>query len=282
TFGSLLKINCLAFKAGFGQDPAVGRLSALSHSLLILLLGCVCSGWTQVQSADLQRLESEIREALEQSGIPGAGIALVRNGDVLWAGGVGLADRSSSRPVSGQTLYPLGSISKTFVGMAVVRLNQEGKLDLQEPVRKLIPEVEFQNRWENTDPVRLIHLLEHTSGIDDLRFAELFRDGRTIARSGPRRVRWQPGTFFSYSSVGSNVAAEIVERVTGLKFDDYVRTHFFDPLQMSSSSFSLEFDMQGSLATGYAADGKTPVPFQPIPFRPSGSLVSTPADMARF
>lgn len=253
-------------------------------SLIFFILGCFSLLPHQVsgQSPGLHNLETRVQEILDETGTPGAGVVLVQNGELLWAGGVGLADRETSRPVSGETIYRLGSISKTFVGLAVMRLYQEGQLDLEDPVRGLAPEIEFRNPWESTDPVRLIHLIEHTAGIDDLGFSELSQDGRTISQSGPRKVHWKPGTFFSYSSVGPNIAAYIVEKVTGQSFEEYVRTHFFDPLRMGSSGFSPDPERRPRLARGYEPDGSTATPFQPVPFRPSGSLYSTPNDFARF
>jgi CubicO group peptidase (beta-lactamase class C family) len=103
-------------------------------------------------------------------------------------------------------------------------------------VNKLVPEVSFENRWEATDPVRVVDLLEHTTGWDDIHLRESVKDAKGMTlREGldydrPSRIsRWRPGTRMAYSNSGPPVAAYIVEKITGQRFEDYVTQNFFCP-----------------------------------------------------
>src|SRR5690606_7559554 len=117
---------------------------------------------------------SEAAAILEETGIPGAGIALVRSYGIEWAGGVGLADREARLPVTADTHFRAGSISKTFVAAAIVQLYLDDELSLDQPVSELAPLVGIDNPWEATDPVTVRHLLQHTAGFDDMHFNEMY------------------------------------------------------------------------------------------------------------
>jgi len=118
--------------------------------------------------ATLEELQARIAEVLEETETPGVGLALVGRDEVLFTGGIGVADRETGEPVTADTVFRIGSIGKSFVALAALILVEEGLLDLDTPVRELAPEIEFDNPWRDTDPVRVVHLLEHTTGWDDL------------------------------------------------------------------------------------------------------------------
>ncbi len=121
----------------------------------------------------------------------------------------------SGRDATGDTLFRIGSISKMFVSLSVLMLQEQGQLALDDLVRSRIPDVAFENPWEQTDPVRIVHLLEHTTGFDDLTFRE-YAHGRLVTlKEGldyeprSRKSRWRPGTRFSYCNSGPPMAAYI-------------------------------------------------------------------------
>jgi CubicO group peptidase (beta-lactamase class C family) len=115
-------------------------------------------------------------------------------------------------------------VSKSFIALAVVRLCEEGRLSLDAPLRELAPEVAFTNPWEDTYPVRVAHLLEHTTGFDDLHLKEYaFLDGSLrealAVNPAPRTSRWSPGYYMAYSNGGYALAAYLIEKVTGERFE---------------------------------------------------------------
>src|SRR5688500_12311703 len=122
----------------------------------------------------LDEFTAAVQKVLDDTGVPGAGIALVRLDGVEWAGGIGYADRDARTPVTADTHFRAGSISKTFVASALVQMYEDGEVDLNTPVAELVPDVQIDNAWMIEEPVRLIHLLEHTAGFDDMHFNELY------------------------------------------------------------------------------------------------------------
>jgi len=118
----------------------------------------------------LEELDARLAETFKLVGAPGASIAVIENNQIVLARGYGVSDVAKQTPVTPETVFRAGSISKTFVGVAAMMLVEEGKLDLEAKFADLAPEIAFTNQWEETDPVRVMHLMEHTTGFDDIRF----------------------------------------------------------------------------------------------------------------
>ena len=236
----------------------------------------------------------ELRERIEMvlgaTKTPGMGIALYGRG-LAWVASVGIADVDLGRAATEDTLFPIGSISKMFVALSVLKLQQDGRINLQDTLRSRVPEVDFNNPWESTDPIRIVHLLEHTSGWDDNAPEEaawnpMPEPSRRVGLASyprSRTSRWRPGTCFSYTNVGPAVAAYVVEKATGERFEDYVAQTWFKPLGMSSASYFDTPEVRSRLAMGYRPDGqKVPFHFENVIMRPSGGVVASPRDMANL
>ena len=239
----------------------------------------------------LDEFKAAVQKVLDDTGVPGVGVALVRLNGVEWAGGVGYADRDARTPVTADTHFRAGSISKTFIAAALVQLSEDGDINLDNEVSTVAPEIEIDNAWELTDPVRVIHLLEHTAGFDDMHFNEIYNREHPAdmplvdaLRVNPRSrvVRWRPGTRMSYSNPGYAVAGYVLERVTGEKFEDRIAEHIFKPTGMENSSFYLTPADYPKLSKGYANRAGPPVPYSPIYLRPAGNLHTTAADLGKF
>jgi CubicO group peptidase (beta-lactamase class C family) len=240
--------------------------------------------------ASLDEFKAAAARIVEEAGLPGAGLALVRAGGLEWAGGVGVADRETRRPIDGDTLFRVGSVSKSFVAMALVQLYEEGQLDLEATVASIVPEVRIDNPWEATEPVRVRHLLEHTAGFDDMHFNEIYvldgapdrpLDEVLLRNPASRRVRWRPGTRMAYSNPGYAVAGRVLEAASGKPFDTFIREHIFTPLAMTASTFSGEMNAP-ALAQGYDARSGPPVVRRRIHLRPAGALHSSARDLGLF
>src|SRR5207244_2074959 len=154
--------------------PAVISLLAAAAMLSIPVSGKAQQKENQPQPKTLQELQQAMKEVLNKEHVPGAGVALVANGEVLWCGGIGEADMAAKRAASCDTEFRVGSISKTFVALALLKLQEEGKINLYARLRDIAPEVQFKNRWEATHPVRVVNLLEHTAGFDDMEPSEVY------------------------------------------------------------------------------------------------------------
>ncbi|MGO9269139.1 MAG: serine hydrolase domain-containing protein, partial [Terriglobia bacterium] len=204
-----------------------------------------------------------------------------------WIAGLGQADVASGRATTPETLFRIGSTSKAFASLSILKLANEGKLSLDDPVHKLVPEVWFENRWEASDPVRVVDLLEHTTGWDDMHLREYAKDAPAMGLREAldydhhsRTSRWRPGTRMSYCNSGPAVAAYIVEKITGQRFEDYVAQNFFEPIGMKTATY---FQAASAVsATLYHQDGKTPYPYWNIIYRPAGAINASANDMAAY
>src|SRR5205807_2174148 len=192
------------------------------------------------------------------------------------------------RANTADTLFRIGSTSKAFSSLSILLLKDGGKLSLQDPVHKLVPDVFFENRWEATDPIRVVNLLEHTTGWDDMHFREYAKqapdnmslhDGLDYDHHS-RISRWRPGTRMAYCNSGPPVAAYIVEKLTGQRFEDFVEQNLFRPIGMRTATYFQS--SPGTATTLYHNDGKTPYHYWNILLRPAGSINASANDMAAY
>ena len=255
---------------------------------IIIICSSLAHADAETPPQTLEELKTAIEKIRTETNIPAVGIALVNKDGPLWIAGLGEANIEQHTPADENTLFRIGSVSKMFAALAVLKLQEEGKLNLNDKIRDLVPEIQFENQWEETHPVRIAHLLEHTTGWDDIHLAE-------YAYSAPdsmstkegldyhpdsRKSRWIPGTRHAYCNAGSAVVAYIVEKISGKKYEDYIAETFFKPLDMPSTSyFQTELYKQKG-ATLYT-NGK-PENYWHIIHRAAGSINSSPKDMANF
>ncbi len=230
-------------------------------------------------------------EALRtEHGIAGVGLVIVADGKVAWAGGLGVADRTSGRPDDADTLWRVGSVTKSFTGLATLIAARDHGFDLDAPVRTLVPDAPFENAWESTDPVRVGQLLEHTAGFMDLSKREFDSTDPaplTLAQAfavdpTSRTVRWPPRRYSSYSNSGAGLAALVIERTTGQHYEDFVTTRILRPLGMRHAGFAPTTANDPRRATGYDSDGVTPMPYWHTLYRAFGGLDATVGDMGAW
>ena len=232
-------------------------------------------------------LRQQIEIILKDTHTPGATVAIVHRDGPEWVAGIGKADVASGRDATDETLFRIGSTSKAFASMSILLLADQGKLSLDDQVRKLAPEVWFENRWETTDPVRVVNLLEHTTGWDDIHLREYAKNAPEISLRDAlaydhhsRISRWPPGTRTAYCNAGPAVAAYIVEKISGQKFEDFVQQNLFAPIGMKTATYFKP--ASGNETTLYHGDGKTPYEYWNIIFRPAGSINASAQDMAAY
>jgi len=264
--------------------------------LAVATLGLFCCGAASAQDdeeeiipASVEELIAAIGETLVQHDVPAVGLALVDSSGPVWVGSLGKANVENDIDADENTLYRIGSTSKMFVALSVLKLVEEGRLSLDDKLSDLAPDVQFENEWEATNPIRIVHLLEHTTGWDNIHLPEYAHNDPTpvTLKEGldfhphSRTSRWQPGSRSSYCNAGPPVAAYIVDKVTGQDFEDYVRGNFFEPLGMSATGYRLTDDYREKGAILYAY-GNQPQDYRHLLMRPSGAINSSPTDMARF
>ena len=264
----------------------MNTVKLLSLSITITLCSFRVS---YAQSANSDTLRAQVLKILEEHRVPGAGVAMVTRDSILWMGTVGYADHARRRPITAQTLFGVGSIAKTLLAMTALIAQEQDKIHLRDPIRRMAPALAFDNRWEATDPVRLIHLLEHTSGFDE---AHLDLAVRTTSRTPLREVaqisspslvtRWEPGRYYAYNNLGAILAAHLIEEKAGAPFEELVKQAIFQPLGMSYATYHPDEVPRPYLAQGYTGTHYDTVPFPDLPQWPAGSLVASITDMSRL
>jgi CubicO group peptidase (beta-lactamase class C family) len=235
----------------------------------------------------VDELRARIGKILDREHVPGASIALVDRDGPVWIGGIGVRDVATGVPTDGDTTFRVGSLSKSIVALGAMRLVDQGKLDLDRPLREILPGV-IDNPWEAHTPVTLAQLMEHTAGLDDVRFNEIFTDDEGLPVSealalNPRSriVRWPPGTRHAYANGAYTIVARAIEVVTGEPFDVYLRREILQPLGIRDADFRRTDVLASRLATGYYQPGR-PVAFHPFAHRPSASLLISARELAKL
>ncbi|KGJ95216.1 serine hydrolase domain-containing protein [Colwellia psychrerythraea] len=235
----------------------------------------------------LSQLQQEIKNIQKSANIPALGVVLIDSGEPVWITSLGKANLAENTAVDEHSLFRIGSISKMFIGLSVLKLVEEGKLNLNDKVRDLAPEIAFENKWQATNPVLLVHLLEHTSGWGEMTLAEFAHTPtppialKEALMQYPqnRKSRWPAGTRQAYSNIGAAVASYIVEKTTGMLYEDYITTNFFLPLGMANSTYfkpTTNKVLTTTYINGEAQD------YQPIIYRSEGAMNASPAEMANL
>ena len=238
----------------------------------------------------LPDLQKAMKDVVDRDHLPGAGVALVSNGELLWCGGFGKADLASGRDITCDTEFRVGSISKTFVALALLKLQEAGKINLEARLEDVAPEIPAHNRWASTNPVRIVNLLEHTAGFDDMEPSEVYNFKEAYDFSllkvfqrfkEPQDVRWPPSTRMSYSNPGYGIAGYLIEKISAEPFDQYVRENILAPLAMTNADFRFTDANKALLATGYSAPAHS-AGFPYIYLRPAGDLKASPGELAKL
>jgi CubicO group peptidase (beta-lactamase class C family) len=266
------------------------RSLALSAAVVVMLVASSGADEAKPGAAPqtLEQLDERLAKQFKDDGIPGAAVAVVEDGALAFVKGYGLADKAKGVAVTPDTVFRAGSISKSLTGIAIMTAVQDGKLSLDSRLRDLAPEVKFANPWEQTDPVRLVHLLEHTTGWPDISLRVLTTDRkdwtlqRGVQESSPEFVcRWKPGRFAIYNNAGPAVAGLVLERASGEGFDAYMRERVLRPMGIATGDFELTPELASRLSKSYASDGSE-TPFQHIILGPSGSLDTSARELSQL
>jgi CubicO group peptidase (beta-lactamase class C family) len=192
-------------------------------------------------------LNSTIQEAIDdyckslpdimrKKRIPGCAIALIDNDGPIWIQGFGYANIKQRLQVTGDTYFNVGSVSKTITATAIMVAVQDGLLDLDEPISTYLPDFEMRSKYDDNpeDKITLRHLLQHTAGITrEIPIGDLSQFSGGLFEDGfvhPVGQQWD------YSNTGIDLAAYVLQRVSGLPFEQYLKEHLFIPLGMHHST----------------------------------------------
>ncbi len=237
-------------------------------------------------------LQPIIEKALTSEGLQGAVWSTVDADGTVSIGAGGTRNALTKARMRPDDRVHVGSVAKTLLAVGVLRLVSQGRLSLSTQVSTLLADVKFDNEWDATDPVRLRHLLDHTSGLDDARLSQVFSLKATpdtpladsFTRSASRlRVRSRPGAHSSYSNSGYTLLGRVIEAVTHERYETYLNAKLLQPLGMHDSTFSYVTQIGPTadprLAMGHFENGAAQAAI-PLYLRPAGQFTTTAADMA--
>jgi len=234
-------------------------------------------------------LDDLIPDLISLHDIPGASIALIKNGDVVWSKGYGYQDLEEDEPVNADTLFRAESITKSITAWGVMNLVEKGYIGLDDPLDKHLTSWQLPETEYSEEAVAIRQLLSHSSGITggtDYELPGTERPPLEEVLAGEHsldqaKLVREPSSSFEYSNQGFIILELLVEDVTGKSYDDYIEELILDPLAMSNTTYNHGEEVQARLATSYYLNGE-PVPMHVYPFKTPGGLISTAADLARF
>jgi CubicO group peptidase (beta-lactamase class C family) len=241
----------------------------------------------------IERLGPFLEKVVREDKVPGLAIGVVAEGKVVYSRGIGtMRVGDATRPVTTQTLFHMASITKPFVATAVMQLQEQGKVDLDDPITKYLPYFRLDDPRYRSITVR--QMLTHSSGMPDVadyRWDQPeYDDGaleRYVRSLTDKKLRWQPGSKFAYSNMAYEVLGDLVTKVSGKSFEDYVEANILKPVGMKSSTLLVKKADPAKLAAGHtrANDGAVK-PIAHYPYNrahtPSSNLHSNVDDMARW
>ena len=241
----------------------------------------------------LGQIDACMTTEMEEQGIPGAALALVVDGELVYERGYGVKHHEQGEAVDSETLFHIGSVQKMMTAAAVMTQVEQGRVDLDEPVTKLIPELRFTG-WPRAENINVVHLLTHTAAIPDIispdcAAEETLSDG--VYDLADTRLYAPPGTFWNYSNPGYSLAGLVAERASGMPYQQLVEEQVWEPAGMMSTTLShTEAIVYGNYTFGHEMDPDTEelVVSAPDSYgcawgKPAGTnTFSTAGDLARW
>src|ERR1051326_167041 len=266
--------------------------------LVALVLGVLAPSYGQTTSSpvsDLTRLRKElepkINDEISKGHVPGFAIGVVKNGNLIYAKGFGVARLGTNTPVTTKSLFHMASVTKTFVATAIMQLVEQGKIDLDAPLTKYLPY--FKMNDERYRQIKIRQMLSHTSGIPDVTdyhwdkpeydAGALERFVRSVAN---QKLVFNPGEKFAYSNAAYEILGDVSAKVSGESFEDYVQHHILTPLGMKDSTLLVREANQQLLTTPHVEESGKVVVSKIFPYNrahsPSSTLYSSIEDMSRW
>jgi CubicO group peptidase (beta-lactamase class C family) len=223
-------------------------------------------------------------------------IAILKNGHVIWVSAFGSAARDKNIAADTNTIYRIGSITKTFTATIMMMLVEEGKLKLDDPIENYLPEIKNLKGYVDAGKITFRQLASHTSGLKrepDMMGANVGPDSlwetKLLSCIPNTSFNSKPGQEYLYSNMGYAILGLALSRVSGVPYIQLVQQRIFIPLHMADTFFELPENKRGRLAEGMEnseGDVNTKLPFREINGRgyrvPNGGIFSTPRDLAKF
>lgn len=245
----------------------------------------------------LEGLDKFIEKSMKERKIPGLGIGIVKDGNIMYARGFGYADIENKKEVTPDTVFRIGSISKTFTAIALMQQWEKGKFQLDDPVLQYLPRSKIRPKKKNAPPITFKDLFTHTSGIGELlKKADLFRIKHFVNVNREKiyplnklfdrkiKLKVNPGEKWAYSNFGFNLLGYLLEKLSNEEFSRYMLDNIFEPLDMGHSDFAWSDRVKVYQAKGYKLKKGNPIEFGTNSHchMPAGSAYSSINDMLKY
>ncbi len=247
---------------------------------------------------NFHELDKFIFEKMSKTFLPGTSVAVVKNGEIIYSRGIGLRDLESGLKATPRTLYGIGSVTKSFTALSIMQLMSSERLSLEDPVGKYIP-LKLESHGE---PVRIWHLLTHSSGIPALAYAEAlirymtgsggewlpmasYDDLFTFMADAKNWSLTKPGERWLYLNEGYLILGHIIEKLSGMSYEEYVEKKILGPLKMTRTFFKkneVEADADAAIPYIVTRDGECKKSVYTYSLSSDGGLISNVLDMARY
>lgn len=231
-------------------------------------------------------LDERIPNIMEAYDIPGANIALVKGGETIWTKAYGYADLEAGRRMTTDTYLRIESISKSVTSWGIMKLVEQGKIELDSPVTQYIKSWNFPKSEFSEEKITVRQLLSHSAGLPLGDFTKRYSPTLVIPSikeclSAEAVLEREPGVSFSYSNIGFNLLELLIEEVTGRNFSEYMEREILIPLGMNNASYTWSEEFNPAVPFGYDLTGEA-VPVYIYPEKGSGGLFATVEDVAVF
>ena len=269
-------------------------------SLTLLFLSVILSASAQESKKNYNEafnlVEVWLDAQKDYEKLPGITAIVVEDQTVLWKGAFGLANKEENLKTSPATLCSICSISKLFTAVAIMKLYDEGKLRLDDPIEELLPEYNLKQQYPQSGPITVRSLLTHSSGLPR-ETAQAYWTGPDFpfpsreeidAALASQQTLYPASTYFQYSNLGLTLLGEIVEQVSGMPYETYVKKEILDPLGISDTRPEMPEELYGKkLAVGYSAINRNGERqkvnfFQARGITPAAGFTSNVEDLGKF
>lgn len=258
--------------------------------ILVILANVVLVSGMQETADLLNKLDSRMPELLNQYSVPGVQIAVI-DGDKVWTKEYGYADKSGKKKVTADTIFQIGSVSKSVAAWGVMKLVDEGKIELDAPIERYIRRWHIPESQYGSEGVTVRRLLSHTAGLSLQGYAGV-KPGEKLATleeslsgktggAGDVRIVYEPGSKFQYSGGGYTVLQLLIEEVSGMPFEKYMEREVLKPLGMNDSAFEWKRELMPRTAKAYGVLGQT-LPNYLFTEKAAAGLYTTAKDLAKF
>lgn len=230
-------------------------------------------------------IDSTYNALLKKNKVVGASIAIVENGVVVYATGYGFADKENQIAADENTVYRIGSATKSFTDLGIMQLQEQNKLNINNSIKDYLTDLKIESRFDDHNKFLIRDVMTHTSGLPSDIYNGFFCDSPpdekwVINELNKQKTIAPSNTILAYSNVGYGMLGEVIARSSNLSYSEYIKQHIFDPLGMNSSYIDLDTARSKHFSKGYLVDKHYVEPL--IRDQAAGLIHSSVNDMANY